>query len=186
VFNSEGKQLGYLPSDARDASSILRGEKISAKVERRIGGASWWQRIFGIKRHFGLLVRLEKGEIDWKAHNEHREAAALVDAAVSNAVAAEREGREPDAVVSDYLDALAKVVALNADNPTAAAHRYQQAPVNRLTMLLVKLKRQNEALQAYNHWRSVRDPVGLSKSDLEALQKRMAKIVPAVGGSSER
>lgn len=176
VFNATGGQLGYLPSDARDASSILRGEPISARVEKRIGGPSWWHRLFGIKRHYGLLIRLEKGEIDWQAHNRNRDIAAEIDALVSKAIAAEREGPESDRLVHTYSEALRKVVELNSANPTAAAHRYQRAPVNRLTMLLVKLKRQEDALAAYNLWRSVPDPVGLSKSELSALEKRVAKL----------
>jgi hypothetical protein len=49
-------------------------------------------------------------------------------------------------------------------------------PWVRLTMLLVKQKRISEAQAAYAAWRAVIDPVGLRKSDQEAVQKRMAKL----------
>jgi hypothetical protein len=176
VLNSQGQQLGYLPSDARDASAIQRGEGITAFVLKRIGGPQWWHRLLGIKRSYGLLIKLCKSPIDWNTHNQHREVAQAVDALVKDALAFESSGASQAEVIAHYQSAMAAVVGLNKSNPVAAAHRYQQAPINRLTMLLVKQKRISEAQAAYATWRAVIDPVGLLRSDQEAVQKRMAKL----------
>lgn len=176
VLNQQGQQLGYLPSDARDASAISRGEGISAKVEKRIGGPKWWHLIFGIKRHYGLLIRLTKEEIDWQAHADHRELAEPVDLLVRDALVFEKQAPSLDDAIDRYITALEAVIQLNAANPTAAAHRYAQAPINRLTMLLVRKKRFEEAIKHYEDWVASNDPLGLSKADRSAVEKRLAKL----------
>ena len=100
VLNSQGQQLGYLPSDARNASAILRGEGISAAVLKQIGGPRWWHGLFGIKRSYGLLIRLTKAAVDWKAHDQHRETAQAVDTLVKQAVAFEKSGASPDEAIA--------------------------------------------------------------------------------------
>jgi hypothetical protein len=168
VLNNEGAPLGWLKSDARDAASILRGEPVSAKVEKVLGGTRWWHRLLGKERHFGPLIRLTKGEIDWSAHKKHREIAEKVDRLVKDALASEKSS-PAEAAIANYEAALNSLVDLNKENPTAAAHRYQEAPINRLTMLLVRQKRGEEALAVFEKWESVRDPVGLTKASREAL-----------------
>lgn len=128
VFDRHNRQLGYLPSDARDASSILRGEKVTAHVEKAIGGPRWWHRLFGIKRHYGLLIRLDKPSIDWSAHQSSREVAIPVDSLVAQAIAHEKASASPDVTIEKYQEALRAVVSLNSTNPIAAAHRFKQAP----------------------------------------------------------
>lgn len=176
VLNSQGQQFGYLPSDARDASSILRGENVSGKVYKRLGGPRWWHALFGIKRNYGLLVELTKAPIDWKAHNQHREAALVVDALVKEAKSFEKSGASLDDVVTKYQVAMASVTGLNSQNSIAAAHRYEQAPINRVTMLLAKQKRYADMRAAYAEWSAVTDPIGLTKSDRGALEKRIARF----------
>lgn len=177
VFNSHGLQLGYLPSNARDASAILRGEAISASVLKLLGGPRWWHRLFGIKRSFGLLIQLTKAPINWKSHNENRTTAQAVDALVKEAIAFEKSGGTADDAVTLYMAALTAVIDLNRLNPAAAAHRYEQAPINRLTMFLVKKKLSSDAYRAYSQWREIPDPVGITKADQAAVEKRMAKLI---------
>jgi HIRAN domain len=176
VLDTRGRQLGYLPSDARNASSIQRGEGVSASVARTIGGPRWWHRFFGLERHYGLLIRLTKASIDWAAHNKHREAAQVVDKLVAEAVRLEKSEAPIAEVIACYETALSAVVSLNESSPVIAAHRYEAAPINRLTMLLVREKRREEARRAYEGWLGVADPVGLTKVDKVALEKRMSKL----------
>jgi HIRAN domain. len=182
VFDRHNRQLGYLPSDARDASSILRGEGITAHVEKLIGGPRWWHRLFGLKRHRGLLIRLDKASIDRSAHNSSREIAIPVDDLVAKAIAFEKASGSPDVAISNYQEALRAVVNLNRTNPVAAAHRFKQAPINRLTMLLVRHGRPQDAIDAYNDWTSCPDPIGITKGDRDSLAKRMAKISAGMSG----
>jgi HIRAN domain-containing protein len=175
VLNAKGEQLGYLPSDARDASAILRGEPIAARVLKVVGGRRWWHRVFGIERSWGLLVRLTKGEPDWNAFNKHREKAESVDSKVDAAMAAEKAGRIDEAVRL-YGEALQSIAGLNKLDPIAAAHRYRAAPINRFSLLLYKQKRYKDAVAAIETWQSLVDPIGLGKADTEAVTKRLNKL----------
>jgi len=175
VLNGNGEQLGWLKSDARDAASVLRGEPISAKVERVLGGTRWWHKLVGIKRHYGLLICLDKGEVDWAAHNQHREKAEQVDNLVKAALSAEKSSSVDEAIMK-YVLTMNSIVKLNMEDPIAAAHRYKEAPINRLTMLLTRQKRGKDALASFEKWQSVTDPVGLTKANKEALFKRIEKL----------
>ena len=176
VFNGAGHQLGYLPSDARDASTIQRGEPIEAKVLRRIGGARWWHKLLGQDRNYGLLITLTKGEVDWAAHTANREPADKADEKVKAALAKEKSEGQTEDVIESYREAMKYVIDINKNNPVAAAHRYKHAPINRLTMILVKLKRPDEAKAEYENWKAVIDPIGLTKTEKDALEKRIAKL----------
>src|SRR6266540_4303672 len=109
VLNSSMQQLGYLPSDARDSSALLRGEPIT-----------------------------------------------------------------------EYSEALQAILALNNADLVAAAHRYRSAPINRLSLLLEKSKRYEEALSTIIRWLTVRDPIGLPKGEAEAVSKRKARLQKAL------
>jgi tetratricopeptide (TPR) repeat protein len=176
VLNESGQQLGYLPSDARDSSALLRGEPINACVKGVIGGSSLWNRLFGgAQKSYGLIVQLTKGEPDWTQFGAHRQKAEPVDRAVEKGQVLERKGRIDEAV-AQYSRALQAILALNEADPAAAAHRYRPAPVNRLSLLLEKAKRYEEALSTISGWRAVRDPVGLPKGEFEAVTKREARL----------
>ena len=180
VLNSSMQQLGYLPSDARDSSALLRAEPITARVEKVIGGPSMWNRLFGgQQKSYGLIVRLTKGEPDWKQSNVHRQKAELVDRAVDKGQALEQQGRIDEAI-AQYSEALQAILALNNADLVAAAHRYRSAPINRLSLLLEKSKRYEEALSTIIRWRTVRDPIGLPKGEAEAVSKRKARLQKAL------
>lgn len=174
VFSNKG-QLGYLPSDARDSSSILRGEKIAACVRRVYGGPRFWHAIFGLQRFYGVTVELTKEEPDWKFADICRAKAKPSEELVAAAAAAEKSGRLDDAVTL-YGRALEAMVALNATDPVAAAHRYVPVPINRLTLLLQKQGQAEGAIRALDLWHSVADPIGLPKAETESVEKRERKL----------
>jgi hypothetical protein len=62
-----------------------------------------------------------------------------------------------------YLSALHAVTDLTASDKVAAAHRCQAAPINRITMLLVKSGETDAAVAAYNSWKSVAERRGIDK-----------------------
>ncbi len=60
VLTTGGKQIGFLPSDARDSSSILRGEPITATIHKLTGGTNWFARtILGKKTYWGCTEVVE-------------------------------------------------------------------------------------------------------------------------------
>jgi hypothetical protein len=176
VLDRLGRKLGYLPSDARDASSLLRGEPVSARVEKILGGTRWWHRLFRITRNYGLLIRLEKGPIDWSAQSRHREVASQVDKLIDEAISWEKRGGSPQEIVAAYQRAMGAVNELNKNNVVAASHRWRKAPINRLTMLLGRMGDMEAAVNAYDEWRQSIDPVGIPSAEKTSLEKRVTKF----------
>ena len=131
--------------------------------------------MFNIKRSYGLVIKLSKGETDWSRFNTFRAKAEPIDKMVSEARKSE-SAVSPAQAITSYRQALEAVIALNRDDPVAAAHRYESAPMNRLTMLLDKQGQKVEALRAIEMWRSVPDPIGLTKADSNALAKREERL----------
>ena len=175
VFNAAGRQLGWLPSDARDAASILRGERIEAIVEKKIGGLRLIDRLLRRERSFGLIVRITKADIDWKQFDALRRKADTCDKLVEAGNSAEKVS-DPVQAIDLYNEALKTIVQLNSTNPQASAHRYKAAPLNRLTLLLDRASRWHEAVVALDLWRSVTDPIGLPSAELSAVTKREERI----------
>ena len=64
VLTQSGEQIGWLPSDARDADALLKGEPIEAAVHAVRGGTTWLKRLLG-KKSVGVVLRITKGEPDW-------------------------------------------------------------------------------------------------------------------------
>jgi len=173
VFSDQG-QIGYLPSDARDASAILRGEAVSARVVRVYGGPRFWHKLFGLKRNYGVTIELTKGEPDWKAFSANRNKVEPSEKLIAEGLAAEKAGRTADAMA--LYKALEEMVEMNRSDPQAAAHRYTAVPINRLTLLLQREGQILAAIKAIDLWRSASDPIGLTKADADAIQKRELKL----------
>ncbi|MCK5677888.1 MAG: hypothetical protein KAH72_05380 [Flavobacteriaceae bacterium] len=65
IFTTSGKQIGYLPSDARDSSTLQKGEPIVATVKHLTGGVNWFSRFFLRKKYIGVVLLLKKENVDW-------------------------------------------------------------------------------------------------------------------------
>ena len=64
VVTSEGGKIGYLPSDARDASTLLKGEPIQGNIAHLTGATNWFSRVFLRKKYIGVVLLIEKGKVD--------------------------------------------------------------------------------------------------------------------------
>lgn len=140
-----GDQIGFLPSDARDASALLKGEPMNATVYRVIGGTNWFQRRIMGKENVGVVLRLTKGEVDWDRYNRLVAMAQLLDQQIREAHVLEKSGDIEAAIVA-YEQAISAVRRLTEEHPHASAHRNEPAPVDRLNLLLERKKRFEDAL----------------------------------------
>lgn len=129
VLTPHGQQIGFLPSDARDADAVLKGEPIRAVVHAVHGGTNWLQRLLG-KRSVGVVLRVRKDDPDWNRRATLEALAAPVDAQVQAALVLEKSG-PPDAAIEAMQAAIASVRTLTASNAFASAHRHLPAPVDR-------------------------------------------------------
>ncbi len=64
----------------------------------------------------------------------------------------------------------------------ASAHRYNPAPINRLSMCLEKQKKYEELLDVLERYENSFDPVQPTKSEKEAIEKRKARVIKKLEG----
>jgi hypothetical protein len=179
VATLAGEQIGWLPSDARDASALLRGEPIQATVHAIHGGTTWLKRLLG-KKQVGVVLRITKAEPDWGRYSELKERAGKLDVQVADALKLEKAG-DADAAIAALREAIAAVRAFTATDPQASAHRSLPAPVDRLSLLLERRKDYAGALALIDEWQSTFDPVQLGKAASDATLKRRERLWKHLG-----
>ncbi|MBU2676470.1 MAG: HIRAN domain-containing protein [Gammaproteobacteria bacterium] len=176
VFTADGKQIGYLPSDARESMTLLRGEPMSAVVDKLIGGTNWFRRIILGKKSVGVVLEITKSEPDWSRWSELSAKAKKYDDAVKAANELEKSG-DIDAAISAYQKVVHDIAELTERDLCASAHRYVPTPVDRLSLLLEKSRRHEEALQVIEEWQSRYDPIELHAEPERMTLKRKARLL---------
>ena len=174
VLTQSGEQIGWLPSDARDADALLKGEPIEATVHAVRGGTTWLKRLLG-KKSVGVVLRITKGDPDWGRRAQLEDRAKKVDEQVAAALKLEQDGNT-DAAVQALTQAIAAIRSFTTADPYASAHRRLHAPVDRLSLLLERRKAYADALSLIQDWRTTFDPVQPSKSVVESLKKRAERL----------
>jgi hypothetical protein len=174
VLTPAGLQIGFLPSSARDADAVLKGEPISAVVHAAHGGTNWFQRLLG-KRSVGVVLKLRKTDPDWSRRAQMEAIAAPIDAQVQAALAVDDSGEAPAAIVA-MRAVIARIYELTRTNPYVSAHRRLPAPVDRLSLLLERTGRFSDALQVIEAWQCTFDPVQPGAQVGQTLRKRAERL----------
>lgn len=174
VLTPAGQQIGFLPSDVRDADAVLKGEPISATVHAVRGGTNWFQRLLG-KRSVGVVLKIRKSDPDLSRRSQLEAIVAPIDAQVQAVLALEDAGDVP-AAIHAMQEVIARIYALTHADPYASAHRHLAAPVDRLSLLLERARRFSEALQVIEAWQTTFDPVQPSAQAAQTLRKRAERM----------
>lgn len=174
VLTPAGQQIGFLPSDARDADAVLKGEPISATVHAVRGGTNWFQRLLG-KRSVGVVLKIRKSDPDWSRRSQLEAIAAPIDAQIQAALAMEDAGDVP-ATIHAMQEVIARIHALTLADPHASAHRRLAAPVDRLSLLLERARRFSDALQVIEAWQTTFDPIQPGAQVAQTLLKRAERV----------
>ena len=182
VLNSVGKQLGFLPSDARDSDALLKGEPIAATVHAVRGGTNWFKRLLG-KKSVGLVLRLTKEEPDWSRRKQLEDRACKYDEQVTAAIKLEKDG-QIDQAISSMHQVMVAIQALTASDPQVSAHRRLHSPVDRLSLLLERKKQFQEALDVIDSWHGHFDPVQPNNSIAETIAKRSERLRSKLAASA--
>lgn len=173
VLVRNDQQIGWLPSDARDADALLKGEPISARIYAIRGGTNWLYRLLG-KKHVGVVLELKKEELDWNRRTQLERLARPFDDQVQKALELERSN---DAgAIAALQCAIDDIKEFTKANPYASAHRHFAAPIDRLSLILERQKRHREALQLIDDWKNSYDPIQPAKSIGETLRKRGERL----------
>ncbi len=174
VLNEAGEQVGWLPSDARDADTLLRGEPISAVVHAVTGGTNWLRRLLG-KKSVGLVLRITKDDPDWSRRDALEKLAKPYDAKVEAALQLEKTGNDAGAIEA-MQSAIAEIRGFTDSNRQASAHRSVPLPIDRLSLLLERKKDYAGALAVITQWEQQFDPVQPTKAVADSIRKRAARL----------
>ena len=174
VLTQHGEQIGWLPSDARDADALLKGEPIEAAVHAVRGGTTWIKRLLG-KKSVGVVLRITKGDPDWDRRAQLEARAEKIDERVAAALKIEKSG-DSEAAVLAFTQAISEVRSFTTTDPYASAHRRLHAPIDRLSLLLERRKAYADALAVIQEWRTTFDPIQPSKSIVDSLDKRAKRL----------
>ena len=180
VFTMDGQQIGFLPSDARDASALLRGEPIKAAVEKVVGGTNWFNRAIRGKKHIGVVLRLTKGEPDWSRYTKLTDQAKPFDDAVIATRKFEKSG-DTAAAIEAYRKIINEIAEFTEKHKYASAHRREASPVDRLSLVLEKRKLYKEAFEVIDDWQNQFDPVQPTDSVKKTILKRGDRLQGKAG-----
>lgn len=174
VLTQSGEQIGWLPSDARDAGTLLKGEPMQAVVHAVRGGTTWLKRLIG-KKSVGVILRITKPEPDWSRRAQLENRARKIDEQVAAALKLEKDG-DTEAAIPVMSQAIEAIRSFTIADPHASAHRRMHAPVDRLSLLLERRKAYAEAVALIKDWQTTFDPVQPNASIREALVKRSERL----------
>ena len=176
VLTTSGKQIGYLPSDARDSSTLLKGEPIVATVKHLTGGVNWFSRFFLRKKYIGVVLLLKKENVDWQRYDKLSSIVKPIDEAIKKALEIEKAGMIQEAI-DIYKTVINEIKTLNKNDRYASAHRNYVAPIDRLSLLLEKEKEYEEAKQVIEYFRNEYDPIRPNKAEQDRINKRYERIL---------
>ena len=174
VLTQSEEQIGWLPSDARDADALLKGEPIEAVVHAVRGGTNWIKRLLG-KKSVGVVLRITKRDPDWDRRARLEARAKKIDERVAAALKLEKSGDTDEAVLA-LTESISEVRTFTTADPYASAHRRLHAPVDRLSLLLERRKAYADALSVIHEWQTTFDPVQPGKSIVDSLNKRADRL----------
>lgn len=179
VFRQSGEQIGYLPSrvvgEGDLAVHMEKGGEVTARISRIDAGPSGF---LGLRRKtYGCAVEITKAPIPYR--EKDYEGYELIQEAKGF------ESSKPDKAVALYLKSI-KVLneaervyeQFRGNGKTKYDWKRDTAyPINTLSLLLEKNGKYRECLQLIKKYKQIRDKRGLSKSDIESISKREARII---------
>lgn len=181
VYDGAGNHLGYLPAGDRQlAIHMDMTGRTDATVFKRTGGPGVLGHIFSsMRKNYGCVVNIIKGDYDYSKSRDFTETDFAIRDIGRKAAAAEKS--EPERALKDYREMADAIIELDSNGIVAKAWRRERYPINRISLLLVKLGRHQEALDEILKYENWGDYSGLLKADEEAVSKRKAKLIEKYG-----
>ncbi|NQT78544.1 MAG: hypothetical protein HQ565_12605 [Bacteroidetes bacterium] len=175
VFNDKGNKLGYLPSDPLLANHIDGGGAIQVEIIRITGGPTLLNKLFKQQgKFYGLVIKIYKGDPDWKIvspiMDEDREIGKIVGRANN------QEKTKPDLAIKNYEKAINLIIEFDSKGIIYKAWRRTHIPIDRITLLLEKQKRFDEALNWLNWYFNYDDDYRISSTAHTMIEKRFERL----------
>lgn len=161
IYNTSEQQLGYIPSgDYRLADYMDGGDKVSAKVLNVTGGYSY-------KENYGCNILITK----YFVSRYLRKLEINIDNKI--VLAREFEKENPLAAIKLYKKSITEIKELDS---LESGYRSVRYPINRLSLVLEKLKEYQNAYDEIIQYEQYENYTGLTKNDKEAVIKRRIRL----------
>ena len=176
---SDGRQIGWVPksTNLKLAFHIDVGGKVDASIYKITGGPGFLGRIFKpLAKHYGCLIKLTYGTLDdvWSLIEPLQKRSEEIQGLIGSAKDKEKE--HPDEAIALYQKAIDEIKAMDATGPAAVALRGARYPINRMSLVMQRQNRYQDALDAIHQYENYKDKVGLVSSDDEAIEKRKIRL----------
>ncbi len=179
VFNASGKQLGYVanpPRDRRLSDHLDMGGPAIAEVvniEYDGGFVAFFCKRF--RKNYRCFIRITKlNKFPWEEvapyERESRKLEQL------NFEAQQLEKTKPDSAVELYREVIDRILALDSKGIRAAAWRRARYPINRLSLLLDKQGRFQEAYDEILRYEQFNDWYGLYSTEPASIAARKRRL----------
>ncbi|AHM61615.1 HIRAN domain-containing protein [Flammeovirgaceae bacterium 311] len=175
VYNQKNQQLGYLPDDNRLSSHMDMGGETKAFIFRKLGGPSFFERLFGqTGKSYGLILEVTKGNFDWKKvapiQDEDKKIA-------SRALSAKNlESSDPAKAIEAYLEIIESIKQFDCKSDLHQYWRRVRLPVDRISLLYDKAKQYDKGISILLWYFSYEDVYPPSPSVLKTMQQRLEKM----------
>jgi len=179
VFNSAGKQLGYVANPTRDRRLSdhldMGGSAIASVVNIEYDGGFLAFFFRSRRRNYRAFIYITKiNKFPWPEYEPYfNESRKLEDLSFS---ARQSEKSDPDAAIAVYREVIERIFALDGKGTLAAAWRRARYPINRLSMLLDKQGRFQEAYDEILRYEQFNDWYGLYSTEPASIAARKRRL----------
>lgn len=182
VYTRSGRQLGYLASQWGNLSSQLQGgAHIDCTAVRRVGGPAGClgALLGGQDLNAGLVVDLTFYERDPVKERPYRE----LDQRTRSTLEAARslEGTDDERALALYSEAGEGIRTYDQTVPETFYLRSTRYPINRISLLLERQKKFEEALNAIEDYLQTPDRQGMTASDAKSVASRQRRLRKKLG-----
>jgi hypothetical protein len=187
VFRKNGQQLGYV--EWYRAAGIWWHIRRGGEITARIVALGSLDRIRSFDRNhqrrsdehydIGCLLQISEGDFpkDYiQFCDKSREIENLI------RTGQQWEKTDPEQAIQYYRTVIDEIIKLDSISSLAKAWRSARYPINRLSLLLDRTGKPEEALQAIETYEQYDDrPVSLLTGDLDAIKKRKERMLVKLG-----
>lgn len=179
VYDKNHQQLGYLSDDDRLAKHIDMGGKTNATAFRKIGGPSFFERLFGMKgKSYGLIIEIGKS-FDWKSitpiQDEDKKIAAKA------LKAKNLESTDPAKAIEAYQAIIESIVQFDRKSEIHPYWRRVRIPVDRISLLYDKTKQYDKGIEVLRWYFNYTDAYPHSDSVMKTLVLRFERLLKKLG-----
>jgi hypothetical protein len=151
------------------------GGSVTVRVVTTRGGPGllgWLLKSF--RQPYGATIEIHAGDLNWKYGTPILTKSGEIEVLMKKAHNLESD--DPQTAISIYRQAISDIVAIDSGGTTAAAWRRAHYPINRLSLVLDRCGRGQEAYEEILRYERFNDVFGLWSGDATSVTKRKERL----------